>query len=280
MPKYSLHNLLMWIALAAIVFALIKSEGFGRRVVYIDSLWFSADESRILVSTVSGRNKSAWYNTELKHLSRTISWLDHQNGTTIEVVHQDYEKQIPYASIDELKGTVACHPTTDRIAAVQFFGSNTTLDIQSGKWIEDLPFSARRIMFSDSGRYLAVLTLSEITVVDVAKQSAALQVPLNVLDEWRLITRRKQPNYNLLKWCKFSSDETRLVLSFENETEVWSIDEKLLTSSNKNNHNSDMIPLSQGPNQTIVASSNQSARIERRYRQYGCGNRIRILFIL
>lgn len=81
MPRFTLTQLLMGIALVAILLLLTQSEGCGERYTIIECISFSSDGSRIAVSKLQARDARIPMKAYKADVSRTISLLSSNGGS-------------------------------------------------------------------------------------------------------------------------------------------------------------------------------------------------------
>lgn len=89
MPRYTLMQMLMGIALLAIIFAFTKSEGCGRRYTVVECLSFSSNGKEIGVSMLNCRDARTPLKFYKRDLARTLSVIPSSIGTPARLVHKD-----------------------------------------------------------------------------------------------------------------------------------------------------------------------------------------------
>ena len=88
MPQFSLTQLLMTVALVAILLTLARSEGCGTRESMIGSLEFSSDGKRLLVARYDAHNAGVPLKHYLDEVCRTISVIDVEAGVPTTRIEQ------------------------------------------------------------------------------------------------------------------------------------------------------------------------------------------------
>ena len=238
MPKFSLLQLLVAVSLFPILGALVKTE-FGGRQHFIGTIAFSNDDSKILISKISGR--STWGQNDLnqKNISRTLSWIDQQSEKTLKIVQQDYQPYESYSPFGYFWQTVALNPTNDHIAAIDFFGPSLCLNAPQGNRLDKTFSPALQLTFSGSGKFLAIYSFTGISIIKTKDKSQVLWIP-----------REQQP----IEWLLFSDDETKLYVSTSNSTYTWDLNETILIAKEANQLPPYSEPLARGPSDTLFAS--------------------------
>ncbi len=170
MLRFTLKQLFMGTALIGVILSFTQAEGRGTRYARIESLSFTSDDARILVSKLTGRDARR----PLKHykadLARTVSLVDAQAGINCGVIHQSFKPGNcgPTFQFWWMGRTSAlCNSTNDRIAMSAFGGGEITCDVGTAKpTVLSLQLPACNIVYSKSGRFLAASSSNEVAVFD------------------------------------------------------------------------------------------------------------------
>src|SRR4029077_20531862 len=87
--RFSLRQLLMGVAFAAILLAFTQTEGCGQRYTLIECVSVSPDGSRLIVSRLGARDAETPLKLYKANVSRTVSVLDVSDGSNGRIVHSD-----------------------------------------------------------------------------------------------------------------------------------------------------------------------------------------------
>ena len=138
MPQFTLTQLLMTVALVAILLGMANSEGCGTRYCKVSDLAFSPDGKHLVAVQNTARRTNASLKDYLADVSRTISILDAATGKTERIVEQ--EKRSGYQGpafglYRDLQKVVAYGPQGKSLLVQQFGGGSVkSYDLLSGKW--------------------------------------------------------------------------------------------------------------------------------------------------
>ena len=215
MPQFTLSQLLMGMALIAIILAFTQSEGCGQRRTVIESLSFSSDDSRIAVTKLDARDANTPNKGHKANVARTVSWLGVADGSHRGIIHQDFKRgnRGPAWEFWRLGRTSAlCNPSNDHVAMLAFGGGDVTCNVDTAQASKvSLTAPALNIAFSRSGRFFAASGHDEVTVVDTKEGTVRMHVQSN-----------GQPFVDG-SLMAFTSDESRIVLVGYSGVHVWHI---------------------------------------------------------
>ena len=88
-PRFDVLQLLMFVALVAVIVAFTQSEGCGKRIRLIECVSVSDDGNTMLVSSLSGRYANTPGKIYKADVSRTISLINTQ-ARSVRSIHQDF----------------------------------------------------------------------------------------------------------------------------------------------------------------------------------------------
>jgi WD40 repeat protein len=215
MPRFTLFQLLLGIALLALLLAFTQAEGCGEHFAMIESLCFSAGDSRIAVTKLNARDAQAHFKIYKANVSRTISWLDASAGKRLGLIHQSFKSGNcgPAFELWRVGRTSAlCSPANDQVAISDFGGGNLTRNVNTARpTVISLQHPALNIAFSRSGRFLAGSGHSGITVLDTENDTVVLHARsdgIPFLDASQM---------------SFTNDESRVVLAGSSGVHVWDL---------------------------------------------------------
>lgn len=214
MPGYTLTQLFMGTALISIIVAFSQTEGCGARYANIESLCFTSDDSRILASKLTSRDACTPFKIHKADVARTVSWIDAQAGSSIEVIHQSFKSGNcgPAFELWHLGRTSALCTTTNDVAIAAFGGGEVTRDAGTVK-PPVLPFrsSACNIAYSKDGRFLAASGRDEVAVFDTQNNVFAMRVTASGLP------------FLGASLMSFTDDDSRIVVAGDSGVQLWDI---------------------------------------------------------
>lgn len=215
MPRFSLTQLLMGMALVAILLVFTQSEGCGTRYSTIEALSFSSDDSQILVTKLTARNARTPMKLYKSNLARTVSWLDRSTGAGRGMVHQDFKPGNSGPAFRHWwvgRTSVVCNPTDDRIAFSGFGGGDLTYGArQTPPTTLPLAQPASNLSISKSGRFVAASGMYHLTVVDTSTLKPAMQKQVG------------DSPFLGASLMAFNSDDTLLVTVGDADAQVWDL---------------------------------------------------------
>ncbi len=202
MPRISLLSLFMGMSLIIIIYAFTLAEGRGTRSAMIESLSFSADDSRILVTKLNSRFGWKSMRSYLADSSRTVSWLDASDGKGLGLIHQDFEPGNLGLGLRFRRygrTTVLCNPANDGLSMTTFGGGDVILNADSANpTVVSFQYPSLHLASSPSGRLLAASGNYHLTVLDTQDYSVKMRVQANDLSSLRA------------PLMSFSNDESRI----------------------------------------------------------------------
>lgn len=215
MPRFTLSQLLMGVALIAIILAFTQTEGCGTRYTMIETLSFTSDDSRIAVTKLNARDARTPLKFYMANVARTISWLNASDGVNRGLIHQDFKSgnRGPAFQFWRVGRTsVLCNPSNDHVAMSAFGGGDVTRSVDTSKpTVVNLQHSACNIAYSKSGRFLAASGMYELTVLGTEDETVKMRVQANGL-----------PILGA-SLMSFSNDESRLIEVSHSGVHVWDI---------------------------------------------------------
>ena len=215
MLRFTLSQLLLGTAFIAIVLVFTQTEGCGRRLTMIESLSFSTDASRIVVTKLNARDARTPMKLYKANVSRTVSWLNASDGNSDGLIHQDFKSgnRGPALRLWRVGRTSAlCNPSNGHVAMSAFGGGDVTRNIDTAKSKVVSPQRpAGNIAYSRTGRFLAASGMYEVTVVDCENDLVAIQVQVD------------EPTFLGEPLMAFTDDEMCIILAGDTCVHVWDI---------------------------------------------------------
>lgn len=215
MPRFTLTQLLMGTALFAILLVFTQTEGCGTRYSTIETLSFSSDDSRILVTKLTARDARTPMKLYKSNLARTVSWVDTSTGASRGMVHQDFKPGNSGPAFRHWwvgRTSVVCNPTDDRIAFSGFGGGDLTYGAgQTSPATTPLAQPASNLTISKSGRFLAASGSYHLTVVDTSTLKPAIQ------------TQVGDSPFLGASLMSFNTDDTLLITVGNAGAQVWDL---------------------------------------------------------
>jgi len=215
MARFDLPKTLMGATLVAILLSFTQTEGCGRRVVMIESLSFSSDDTLLLVAKLNARDAETPMKVYIADVSRTISWLEASTGAARELLHQDLRAGNCGPAFELWRGgrtSVICNPSNDHVYMTEFGGGDFILELSDGQsHATPIPRWACNIACSNSGRLLAASGRDEVSVLEPSKGRIVMQIPMDCLP------------FLSASLMSFSLDETRLLIAGGTTLNVWDI---------------------------------------------------------
>lgn len=213
MPRFSVMQLLMGMALIAILIVFTQAEGCGARLSMIESLSFSSDDSRILVTKLTARDAQTQGKAYKSNVARTVSWLDASTGEVRGVIHRDFKPGNSGPAFQYWwmgRTSVICNPGNNQVAFCAFGGGNLTcgVDHSTSKSIP-LPDPALNLAISRSGRLLASSGPSQLTVLDTSTNKITMQTQIDELP------------FLFAALMSFHVDESRLIMVDHSGASIW-----------------------------------------------------------
>ena len=135
MRQFSLTQLLMFVALVAILLTLARSEGCGYRRSMIGSLEFSADGKRLLVARYDDHNAGVPNKGYVDEICRTISVIDVESGTVTSIVDQ-VVKSYGSPVVPPLRAPRTAFAEDDKAALIEELngGELKLCDLETRQW--------------------------------------------------------------------------------------------------------------------------------------------------
>lgn len=215
MPRFTLSQLLMGVALIAIVLVFTQTEGCGTRYTMIETLSFTSDDSQIAVTKLSARDARTPFKFYKANVARTVSWLNVADGENRGLIHQDFKpgNSGPAFQLWHVGRTsVLCNPSNDHIAMSAFGGGDVTRNVDTNKpTVVSLQHPACNIAYSKSGRLLAASGMYELTVLNTEDDTVKMRVQANELP------------FLGASLMSFANDESQLIQVGDSGVHVWDI---------------------------------------------------------
>ena len=251
-PRFTLTQLFMGTALAAILLAFSQSEGCGPRYDAVECLSFSADGSRILVSRLHAQDAGVRFKAYMTNVSRTLSLLDAESGATVQVVQRDIKRgdQGPARDLFRTGRTSAViNPANGHVIAHDFGGGDLTEYVPDGApLVTTLPHPALNIAISNSGRYVAASDEAEFTVVDMTTRQRVMTAAAG------------EPGFDSLSLA-FSLDESSILTADWTGVCVWNIQSGKKTATAISGRESPSDAIVAAPDDTVVVSNREGVRL-------------------
>ena len=139
MPRFTIRQGLLGVALCAIIFALVTADGCGKPFTYVESLSFSPDGTRAVASRRDCRDAGIWGKSYKVDLSRKISLIDVPARCVDRIIESQFARGGPL--ILELESGAAVFGNRGRTVFLLAAGSGdiTPVDVASGEWGPPLP---------------------------------------------------------------------------------------------------------------------------------------------
>lgn len=214
MPRFTLSQMLMGVALVAIGLLFTQAEGCGSRFAMIESMAFSSDDSRILVTKLTARDAQTPGKGYMADIARWVSWLDARNGYGLGVVRHDFaggNRGPAFHMWWVGRATAICIPPNDQVAVLELGGGQVTCDVENKKPTAAPGHTGTNMVVSKSGRFIAASGNWEVSVLDTAANSLVMRVPSEDLP------------FLQGSLMAFSPDEQRLAVVSREGTCVWEI---------------------------------------------------------
>lgn len=213
MPRFSVMQLLMGMALIAILIVFTQAEGCGTRYSMVESLSFSSDDSRILVTKLTARDAQTQGKAYKSNVARTVSWLDASTGEVRGVIHRDFKPGNSGPAFQYWwmgRTSVICNPGNDQIAFCAFGGGDLIYgaDPSTSKPIPLANYAAN-LAISRSGRWLASSGMSQLTVWDTSTNNITMQ------------TQADDLSFLKAALMSFNVDESRLITVGDSGACIW-----------------------------------------------------------
>ena len=253
MPRFTLTQLLVGTALFAILLVFTQSEGCGTRYSTIETLSFSSDDSRILVTKLTARNARTPGKIYKSNLARTVSWVDTLTGAGRGMVHQDFKPgnsgpAFRYWWVG--RTSVVCNPTDDRIAFSGFGGGDLTYGAaQTSQTTIPLAQPASNLTISNSGRFLAASGAYHLTVLDTSTLKPALQTQVG-----------DSPLFLGASLLSFNTDDTLLIAVGDDGAQVWDVATATQTATIPIDSESLVRSIAVMPDDSVVICSDSSTK--------------------
>jgi hypothetical protein len=124
MPRFSLTQLFMGIALVGILLTLVQSEGCGKRYSQIECISYNPVGTRLLVSRLDARDARTPGKGYKSNVARKLSVFDAVDGSNERIVHQDYRagNQGPAFNLWRHNRTSTACLTSNSVVAHEFGG--------------------------------------------------------------------------------------------------------------------------------------------------------------
>lgn len=252
MPRFTLTQLLMGMALFAILLVFTQTEGCGRRYSMIETLSFSSDDSRILVTKLTARDARTPMKLYKSGLARTVSWADTSTGAARGMVHQDFKPRNSGPAFRHWwvgRTSVVCNPTDDRIAISGFGGGDLTYGAaQTSPTTIPLAQLAANLTVSETGRFVAASGMYHLTVVDTSTLKPAMQKQIGDLP------------FLGASLMSFNSDDTLLITVGDAGAQVWDLATATQTATLPINSESLVRSIAVMPDDSVVICSDSSTK--------------------
>jgi WD40 repeat protein len=217
MPRFSMTQMLMGVGLIAIVLSLFRSEGCGRREMVIESVSFSPDGARLLVSRMDSRRTGVVDNQYVSNQARTISVLDAASGDATIILRQDVRlrgREPPLGQWNS--GRASAYFSVSAASIIVHDLSNNAIYIypEDGRGPHRLLSGADQPVLSSvvsrSAPLLAVIDRGGLTIVDLAIDSRIRRIPANSMAYFGAIGA-------------FSWDDAKIVTAGDSRVNVWDV---------------------------------------------------------
>ena len=161
MPQFSLTQLLMTVALAAILLTLARSEGCGGRESRIVHLEYSSDGKQLLVTRFDEHDAGVPRKHYSDEICRTICIVNSKTAAVTQVVEQVVTPyRGPTFGLYELS-SAAFVEENGAVLVVDFGGGELRLfDLRTGKWRTPFAAGKQQFWFFDVSRNQKVLATS------------------------------------------------------------------------------------------------------------------------
>ncbi len=213
--RFGVAQLLMALAVIAILTTLIQSDGCGRRLEMVESLSFCTNDTRLVVAVLNARLKHG----SKSDVARTVSIVDASSGVNLDLIRQDFKSKRFDHSLPRhvlRLGSVLCNPSSDHVVVG---GDRLTYQVEAQQPTEfHLTHSAYVIAFSKSGRYLAAGDGVSVTVLDTTNGKTL----------WRGEGSKIRGQFTMLS---FSNDDSRIILVGRYDLEAWDLFDSSQNSS-------------------------------------------------
>jgi len=253
MPRFTLTQLLMGTALIAIGFALVRSEGCGRRHARIESLSFSSDDSRIAVVKWNWRTfrRGGFTGVHTANACRTISWLDSASGKLGETIQQDLRRGhlgIPLMFWFISATPALFDPGGESITAIECGGKIMRAIGSASETVVPTLNRVFNLAYSPSGRFLAASGWGEMAVLDTRRNSVVMRVPAE--------------SHPSIDGClmAFSIDDEIIVTASRTAVHVWDIATSSELSTFLKDSGSRISSISVLPDQTVIVCTDHWVR--------------------
>jgi WD40 repeat protein len=252
MPRFTLSQLFMGIALIAIALAFTQTEGCGRRFAMIESISFSSDDSRIVVTKLNARDARTPMKIYKANVSRTVSWLDVSTGKTGGVIHQDFKAGNcgPAFRLWRVgRISALCNPSNDHVAMSAFGGGDITryFDVAKPK-VVSLKHPAFNLTYSRSGRFLAASGNCELTVLDTENDTVVMRIQAN------------DDPFLGASLMSFTNDDTGIILAGDSGVHAWDIAAATQRSTVIQGREPWIRAIAVAPDDTLVVCSDECVR--------------------
>ena len=177
MPKFSMTQLLMAMALIAILLVLLRSDRISGRYATIESLCFSSDGSRLIVSKLTARDAEVPLKMSKTDIKKTLSSIDVASKVpTCTVLHGLNLDTSGFATQMWPKGRRSVASFSGNGVAIGSFNSNTLLTVSdnSKPTTAVLSHPANYVVAAKSSDLIAVSGGGKFTVLDAKSKNEKL----------------------------------------------------------------------------------------------------------
>ncbi len=194
---------MMGAALAPILWMLLHAEGCGRQYEFVESVSFSPDGSRILVTNLTAKDANASGKIYKANVARTISLIDVTTRRT-ERVHEDFRPGNcgPALHLFRPRRMTAAYNSADDSIVIQEFGGGAIelhpTDRSSAVQTVNLNHDSLNIALSKSGNLLAASYTPDLSVWDTMRKRLRFHVRERGVHDIRASVVAFSPDESLL----------------------------------------------------------------------------------
>ena len=252
MPRTTRSKLFFGTTLVAIILLFTQSEGGGTYLAMIESISFSSDGSRIVLTKLTGRDAQTPFKAYRMNVSRTLSWLDAADGKSLEIVSEDYKPGNSGPAFGYWRAgrtSALCLPSNDQIAISAFGGGDVTLNAGAKNSVV-LPRenTAHHIACSKTGRFLATSGMDKMTVFDTKTGSVAMRIETQGLP------------FVFASLISFAFNESRIVFASDSGVSIWDISTSTQVATITDERDEWVNAVAVLPDDTVITCSNGGAR--------------------
>lgn len=177
LPRFGLAQLLMAVALIAILLAFSQVEGCGQHFSRIECVSYSPSGAQIVVSRLDARDSMTPMKLYLADVSRTVSILDAKTGSTIRIVKQDLRPGNcgPAFHLWRAHRTSVTFQSENEIVVQEFGGGTLAVyaadGVRPSRQFKSLSQPAANIAMSRDGSLLVAGGMHGVSIIDFKSDS-------------------------------------------------------------------------------------------------------------